>query len=409
MARVLAFLLLFAAVADAQTIRVAAESMADEPLAISIEGLQPRQPAIMRATLDDAGGVRWQSWSGFIADANGRGTVGDMIGSMDVAGADRGRKRFATRGFEPQTVQLSLEVDGKAIATAAATRRFLSDGVIATPIREPGITGTFFKPAAPTMGVLVLGGSEGGVGDEGVAALLASRGYATLALQYFEGTLADIPLETFHRALDWLATQSGVQGLAIVGTSKGAEAALLIAARRVDVTAVVVYAPSSVVWSCICDSSGASSWTEGGTPLPFVAQRRDPTYAPPQGFPIEPGVHYEYRLRHREPAARIPVEKIEAELLLIAGANDRMWPSAAMAREIAARKKARLLILPGAGHLIGKALLPAGSTLVGNGRIETGGTPNGNAAAQPVAWEAVLRFLSAARDRGASGRSRARR
>jgi dienelactone hydrolase len=395
---------------QAQTIRVAEDALADEPFVVAVEGLQPHQAAIVRAYLDDASGAKWQSWAGFLADARGRATIDrDLIAAMDVAGADRGRKRFVRTGAAPLKVELALEIGGRTVATAIAKRTFAREGVTTTPVREEDLTGTFFQPAAGSgLAVLVLGGSEGGIGDEGAAALLASRGFPALALQYFDGALADVPLERFTRALDWLARRPGVQATAILGTSKGAEAALLVASRRNDLRAVVAYAPSSVAWSCICDRDGAPSWTERGAPVPFVAQRRDPTYAPPQGFPIEPGVHYEYRLRSRDAAARIPVENIRGDVLLIAGDEDRMWPSAAMAREIAARKKSRVLILPGAGHLIGKANLPPGTTLTGNGRLETGGTPAANAAARKIAWEEVLRFLSAARDRAASARSRAR-
>src|SRR5262249_50058039 len=138
------------------------------------------------------------------------------------------------------------------------------------------------KPHAP--GVLVLGGSEGGYPDED-AALLASHGFTALSVAYFgidggRKELAEIPIELFQRALDWLARQAAVDSskLAVLGTSKGAEAALLLAARNSRVKAVVAYAPSSIAWSCICSSDTLGSWTLGGAAIPFGRPAQDPTY-----------------------------------------------------------------------------------------------------------------------------------
>ena len=245
--------------------------------------------------------------------------------------------------------------------------------------------------------VLVIGGSEGGIGDEQAAALLASHGYTALAIAYFgveslPKSLAEIPIETFFAAIDYLKRLDHGK-VSLLGTSKGAEAALLVAERR-DIAAVILYAPSSVVWSCICEEA-KSSWTLGGTPLPFVPAGRDPWYAPPTGFPIEPAVNYRFRLHHAPDTARIDAARVTAPILLIAGGRDSLWPSAEMARQIlkAHRGSHKLLIFEDAGHLIGKGYMPSGSTLIGNGRIETGGSPRANAHAQATAWPEVLRFL----------------
>jgi dienelactone hydrolase len=101
--------------------------------------------------------------------------------------------------------------------------------------------------------------------------------------------------------------------------------------------------------------------------------------------------------------AAIPVERIQGPVLLVAGGQDQLWPSAWSGDAIAARLRAHgfrhrvvQLSYPDAGHRIGKAYLPAGSTRIAGGRMETGGTPQANAAAQADAWPRVLRFLAAA-------------
>lgn len=152
---------------------------------------------------------------------------------------------------------------------------------------------------------LPFGGSEGGLSSEDLAAVLASRGYAALALAYFKteglpSSLEEIPLEYFKLAIDWMLKLRQVRsgGVALIGTSKGAEAALLTASHYKEVRAVVGYVPSSVVWSCICGASNKSSWSFEGKPVPFIPQATNLTYRPPPGFPISPAINYLYRLRN---------------------------------------------------------------------------------------------------------------
>ena len=125
------------------------------------------------------------------------------------------------------------------------------------PIRQPGLVGNFYAGAGAGRrpAILLLGGSEGGLGSavDGQAQLLAREGFAVLALAYYRlpgqpERFELVPLESFTRALDWLKAQGAVdpQLLAVMGTSKGAEAALLVASRRPDVGAVVAAAPSHV-------------------------------------------------------------------------------------------------------------------------------------------------------------------
>lgn len=262
--------------------------------------------------------------------------------------------------------------------------------------------------------MIVLGGSDGGLSSEDVAAMLANHGYAALALAYFgaEGlpqSLEEIPLEYFKKAIDFLQTKDFVRknGVAILGTSKGAEAALLVASKYKEVRAVVAYAPSAVAWSCICNMREKSSWSLAGKSVLAIPFATSPTYLPPQGFPISPKENYQYRLEKATTLneAMIQVERINGAILLISGADDQLWMSADFGEMIIKRLKKNKfrfphqhLIYKSAGHLIGKAFLPSGSTLIANGRLQTGGTSEGNAAAQKDAWEKVLKFLQRLND-----------
>jgi hypothetical protein len=275
--------------------------MMDERLTINVTGLKPRQPVIIRASTQDTDGRLWQSYAGFFADpqgavnlskqapANGTYSGADPMGlirSMNLPGADYDRARFTYKRADPLTFRFSVEVAGQTVATSDVTRRFTHPEAKATDVRAGGIFGTLFAPpgAGPFPGIIVLGGSEGGLNSEHVAALLSGRGYAALALAYFgaEGlppSLEEIPLEYFKRAIDWMARHRSVRagGLGIVGTSKGAEAALLIGSHYEEVRAVVGYVPSGVVWSCICATPDKSSWSLAGGLSP---SSRRPTTRP---------------------------------------------------------------------------------------------------------------------------------
>ena len=138
---------------------------------------------------------------------------------------------------------LGLGLLGVAVAHAAepAAPRFVHGAALAPPL-----VGDLYLPVGSPakLGVLVLGGAEGGVPSG--AKFLASKGYAALALAYFGApglpeTLEQIPLEYLDRALAWLDASPGVPrgGVVIQGGSKGAELALLLASRHADVIGVI--------------------------------------------------------------------------------------------------------------------------------------------------------------------------
>lgn len=259
--------------------------------------------------------------------------------------------------------------------------------------------------------VLMLGGSEGGLGD-GVAAEareLAGRGYAVLQLSYFRAPgqnpkLEAVPLEYFATALDWLGAQPGVDRarIGIVGGSKGAEAALLVATRQPELRAVVAAMPSSVVWAGVDWNFGkvGSSWSEGGTPLPWLGLGAfDYSRVGKDGVVTMYAEGLATLPQH--PDAAIPVERIKAPVLLICGEADRLWPSCPMARQVEARARARggpavtLLAYPDAGHGVqGRPRKPGNPAIARLG--EMGGSGDGNNRARADNWPKLLAFLDAA-------------
>src|SRR3990167_7659089 len=79
------------------------------------------------------------------------------------------------------------------------------------------------------------GGGASGRGDVARAGLFADYGAVVIALRWFGGEgqspgICEIPLESFAPAIQRLI-EEGCDRIALVGTSKGAEAALLVASH----------------------------------------------------------------------------------------------------------------------------------------------------------------------------------
>lgn len=291
-------------------------------------------------------------------------------------------------------------------------------------VDERGLVGVHFAPTdEPQPGVVVLSGSEGGCPVH-AAALLANEGLSCLALSYFRAPgvpkdLVEIPLDYIETAVHWLLEQPSVAGdrIGVLGASKGAELALLCAATfPSEVAAVVAYAPSSVAFAGISfrgDGRRRSSWTYRGAPLPFVP------YAPGarpklswRGLKLAPMYTAALADAAAVSAAAIPIERAEAEILLISGDRDSMWPSSAMAHTLARRlsdadKSDRLTHLryPDAGHSLIPWAPDTRSTtfarladrlrLAGfGGLFELGGRPRANRRAHDDAWPQVVTFLT---------------
>jgi hypothetical protein len=112
-------------------------------------------------------------------------------------------------------------------------------------VREREIVGTLFSlPVKPQPGVIVLSCSEGGL-NEYLAATLASDGFTTLALAYFNfenlpNQLCEIPLEYFERTIDWFLQQelhkSGRPGDQIAGVGRRISGVMRRACKRLSTT-----------------------------------------------------------------------------------------------------------------------------------------------------------------------------
>ena len=268
---------------------------------------------------------------------------------------------------------------------------------------DDGIVGNFYPSPLPGKhgGILLVGGSEGGLGagSARMARALQAAGFTVLHLSYFRApgqseALARVPLERFATGLAWLARQPSVdpRRIGLVGGSKGAEAMLLVASRTPGLRAVVAGMPSSVVWPGFSWTGPAegSSWTAAGKDLPSLPYG---SFAPPNI-----GSVYVNGLAHiaDHPEAAIAIERASAPVLLICGGADILWPSCPMANQLKERAPQRVTILAyaDAGHAVfGLPVDPADKNYARLAAL--GGTVAGNAAARIDGWPKIVAFLHA--------------
>ena len=416
-------------------------ALADEEVSIRVSGFRPGALVLLRVHMEDDSARHWESYAVFRADAGGAVDVATQVpisGTYERAdpmglfwsmalGATRhgGPAVFAKKELTPCFATITAESEGEVVASVQLERLFIAPGVLFRDVREDGLVARLFVPPGPGphRTVIVLGGSGGGL-DWDKAAVLASHGFATLALAYFGiepllPTLNEIPLEYFETALAWIKRQGLLDSsrLAVFGNSKGGELALLLGANLPEIKAVVAIVPSGVVWRGIGKSRYGgnihSSWSHRGQPFDFVPWRMRRFMI--GGFfryllrrPIIFASLYTTALKNRAAVERaaIPVEKTCGPILLVSGDDDKVWPSSQMAGMVAERLKAHGFAYPfehlrykGAGHVFRYPYTP--TTVVSAKHpvlgidILFGGSPASSAHAQADAWRRSIAFLDA--------------
>jgi dienelactone hydrolase len=323
--------------------------------------------------------------------------------------------------LKPLKTSILLKRQGATNELIQVVRHLVHPSLIKESLRHDNVIGTFFhhgdRRQRPTL--LVLGGSEGGK-REAQAALLAAKGFNTLAVAYFgiEGLpdqLVNIPIDYFQKVMCWLEEHPLVDAnrIGVVGTSKGGELALLLASYEPKIKAVVAYAPSSVIHRGIGevrDGEYPSSWSFFGEPLSF-AYNNDKVKTLTRDLLDQKNacqaVSYRewYRI-HTEAAKEenmISVENINGPIQVISGDDDQLWPSDLFGKQIMDRLKKHSFsfsiehhCFQKAGHAIGYPGMPTTETAefkFGSFTLKTGGTPEGNYMAQADSWKKVISFL----------------
>lgn len=303
------------------------------------------------------------------------------------------------RPGDRETVTITAAIGDVEIGSASVERFIAGDAASVVNVNEDGLVGRFFPPAGspagassdPAPAVIVIGGSDGGLSPYAdlTASVLASHGYAALNLAYWGITglpfeFENIPLEYFGTAIRWLQRHPMVdqERIAIHGTSRGGEGALLVGSYFPEIKAVVSNVGSGYVVEAPWASTPTPAWTWQDEALPYAGMTADPS-------PEEIA------------QAEIPVKRINGPVLLIGADADQLWPSSTLSKVAFDRLQRyqhpwadQLLRYPGAGHFISVPYQPVAPTIrnfLSGIRFDV--TAHSSAIANTNSWAAILAML----------------
>ncbi len=197
-----------------------------DPVTIRLTGFPPRTLVELEAS-GNADGRFMRSTAIFHTDEKGEVDLNrDAPVEGSYEGVDPSGPFWSMQPIRPgrpssndsDTVELIAILNDEKVAEATHERWLVHPDVTSTEVTEDGMLATFYDPGVdePRPGILIVGGSGGGIGwQRALGGLLASHGYATLGLAYFRvdplpPMLKEIPLEYFDTAMDWLAGQPSV-------------------------------------------------------------------------------------------------------------------------------------------------------------------------------------------------------
>lgn len=418
-----------------------ADGLADDVPAVIARGLLPDEPVTVAVRVTDAAGVRWESVNTYLADSRGvmdcATTAPDQgtYRGMDAAGPwwsmTPAARHAPPAAFAACDDRLTWTVDCRPAGSGPGrrrevVRRWRAPHVTRSDTVLDGLRHVTYSPggSGEPLPVVVLVPGAGGVEQVApAAALLASRcGVTATVLGYAGGpgqpsSLREVAVERLGRGIAAAAggTSATPPRTAVVAYADGTAGALTaLALEEIPVRAVVAVSPTHVVWQALAAGGPppqTSAWSHLGEPLPYVPVRserllpelaahallrhlpggRDQPAAVRTLAAYAAGLHDHAAVG----AAVIPVERIAAPLMAVAGTADETWPAQAMARALIDRHHASphahegpdgdvLLVNRGAGHALPAPLVPT---------ADGHGTPSADAAAQRAAWTAMTRFL----------------
>ncbi|KAK7130242.1 hypothetical protein R3I93_019767 [Phoxinus phoxinus] len=288
------------------------------------------------------------------------------------------------------------------LATSVVERWHVAPGVKRINIREEEVQGTLFLPPGPGPypGVLDLWGAGGGL-IEYRSALLASHGFASMALDYFgpkERRWQDVDFSYFEKAYQILNNHPVVQKdhLAVLGLSFGSIITL----------GIVAYSKVIKPQCCVC--------VNGSHLIPFDKSLFE-VFEDMKKNIDKLHVNKENQVIHRDifstpsnPPVKVDVGRIKCPLLLVTAGDDQAVPAVESAEDIEMmmekagnRHLLEVLTYPGAGHLIEPPYSPHFCATNFNLQLINqrvvmlwGGQTKPHAYAQEDAWNKTLAFLS---------------
>ncbi|XP_034081989.1 acyl-coenzyme A thioesterase 1-like isoform X1 [Gymnodraco acuticeps] len=399
-------------------------AMVDEAFKVQVENLPPGSPVTLHSLHQSEDKDYWEAFGHYVSDHRGTVSVADdlscggtytgkeamgLLWSMrPVPGSREGLRLRKLNVCIPQLVNISVYSghvgvgfrEQDPLASVLTERWYMAPGVRRIDIKEKGVRGTLFIPhgPGPFPGLLDMWGGGGGL-LEYRAALLASHGYASMALEYFnpaEVNTAELELNYFETAFNIVRDHPQVMSdrVGLFGLSLGSIVSISLAAW------------SSVVKPrcCVC-ISGNHTHARGGTIgdvfNEFITNvhkvRMDENNYEiwrGMGLPIPDDI-----------SQKVDVGKINCPILLVNGDDDQNWPTVESAEDMAQMMRAAgnehlltRLEYPDAGHLIEPPYSPhfRATKFLKDGQkviLLWGGTTKPHSDAQEDSWKKILAFL----------------
>uniref|UniRef100_A0AAZ1Y5A6 Acyl-CoA thioesterase 19 n=1 Tax=Oreochromis aureus TaxID=47969 RepID=A0AAZ1Y5A6_OREAU len=398
----------------------------DEKFIVLVQNALPGSQLTIRALHQCEDGHSWEAFGHYTADTTGtinedpsiHGTysgveqMGLLWSLRPIPGSKPGLRMRKKNIQTPMEVTVSVyqghQTEGFAdlvpLSGVVVERWYMAPGVRRIPVTEGGLTATLFLPSGPGPfpGLLDLWGG-GGQLVEYRAALLASHGFASMAIDYLTskftmktGKMVDNQyFETAYRVLQQHPQVCGSK-IAMIGLSFGTSMTLKMA----------IYSEVIKLSAAVCISGSHVQPVEGSVEeiMGFFQKNAGKTR-----FNEKNEVIWRDLLLpiSTDPSLKADVGRLQCPLLLVVGEDDQNWPaqeSALDIKEMMARAgNSHLLTVlsyPNAGHLIEPPYTPhARSSTFKTVEIQEkvmclwGGQTVEHFRAQEDAWKKILVFL----------------
>ncbi|XP_036432021.1 acyl-CoA thioesterase 19 isoform X2 [Colossoma macropomum] len=402
--------------------------LVDEKFEVLCQHLLPALQVTLHALLHSDEGDYWEAFGHYLSDAAGSVRVSEdaslggsysgvepmgLLWSMrPIPGSKPGLRLRKKDVFKPTDVYISLYEghlnegfkDKRPLASVVAQRWYTAPGVQRVEVREKGLKGTLFIPPGPGPfpALLDLWGGGGGL-VEFRSALLASRGYVSLSLQYIglmgaDGKPHNVGSDYFEAAFSLLKQHPQVcpDRVAMMGLSFGVSVTLGMAAY------------SSVIKpKCVVCVSGSHVMPVNGS----LADVFDEIKKNVKNTRYDE----EQRIIWRDlllpipddPSKKVEMGRIKCPVLLIVGEDDQNWPASESAEDMKQMMEQAgnshlltILSYPETGHLIEPPYSPhfrASNFMLSETRNKVvvlwGGHTVPHSRAQEDSWHKTLAFL----------------
>ncbi|MGH0145959.1 UNVERIFIED_CONTAM: hypothetical protein FKN15_007086 [Acipenser sinensis] len=294
----------------------------DEPVQVKVEGLSPNKEVVLRAKLTDEKGELFQSSASYRADG---------IGEIDLSRSPALGGSFS--GTDPMGLFWALSAKNAHKGSLPWGAGHVRDG--------------------------------GGL-PEYRASLLASRGFAVLALAYYSyldlpKDMRELELEYFEEAVSFLRTHPQVKGpgIGVLAISKSGDLALSMASFLPGISATVSING--------CNANTLFPLRYKGTVVPPLSFKTSRLFLTKSGIAnIRDTLNNPTEGENRQSV--IPIEQAQCRFLFVVAEDDQNWKSPFYAEEAAKRlrehgkENCEVVVYPGASLL---PLLPLFAAFTG--------------------------------------------